>query len=159
MSTPFHYQADFVLDRSHYEECFDESVPPKSGLKPYAKTLAFLFVGFALIPMPLPYGIGYLFVALGLVEGLSVRFQRTWWLWRQLLSKAANNSATFEMDDEGIKIHSNFVNHQFTWQQIDAIEATSKGYLLKMGKGRTYISGRVLDDAAKAFMEHKATTK
>ncbi|MCL1036154.1 YcxB family protein [Shewanella submarina] len=155
MSEPFHYQTEFVLDRSHYEECFDESAKPQPGWRPYAKAMGFVVFGFVLIAMPIEDVIGYLFIGLAAVEGLSVKFRRPWWLWRQLMSKAANHSVNFELDDDGIRISSDYVNQSIRWQQIDSIDATGRGYLLNIGKGRSYISRRVLNDEANAFIRGK----
>lgn len=152
MSEPFHYQTEFVLDRSHYEECFDETAKPMIGRRPYAKALGFVIFGFILIAMPVEDVIGYLFIALAAVEGLSVKFRRPWWLWRQLMSKAANHQVNFCLDDEGIKITSDYVNQQINWSQIDSIETTTRGYLLNIGKGRSYVSRRILNDEANAFI-------
>ncbi|MGI2259050.1 YcxB family protein [Shewanella sp. GXUN23E] len=155
MSSPFHYQTEFVLDRSHYEECFDETAKPLPGLRPYAKAAGFVLVGFALLALPMEDVIGYLFMGLGVIEGLSVKFRRPWWLWRQLMSKAANHSVNFVLDEEGIKITSDYVNQQINWSQIDSIKLTAKGYLLNIGKGRSYISRRILSDEANAFVRGK----
>ncbi|BDM63408.1 hypothetical protein NFHSH190041_08600 [Shewanella sp. NFH-SH190041] len=155
MSDVFQFQTTFVLDRSHYEECFDQSVTPNQGWKPYLKAIGFVVIGFALQALPTDALIGYLFLGLGIIEGLSVKFRRPWWLWRQMMSKAANHEVNFDMDNDGVRIHSAFVNQTIPWQQVDHISRTDQGYLLHIGKGRSYISRRILSPAADEFISAK----
>ena len=49
MSEPFNYQTTFILDKSHFNECYEESVPDKSFKDLYAKGGVLLLIGAVLV--------------------------------------------------------------------------------------------------------------
>lgn len=155
MPSSLHHQHRFILNRAHYEECFDESVTPVSGWKPYIKTLGFALMTFALLASPLPAYLGWFFMGLTLVEFLSVRYQRTWWLWRQLMSRAANTEITLTLTEATLTTESSGQPHELRWDALDRISRTPKGYLLHQGKGRQYLSRSALSDEAAIFLEQR----
>lgn len=159
MTSAYRYQHQYTLDKHYYLECFDQSVPTVEGYKPYTKAIGFIFVGTALLLTDTNAYASWFIIGLGFVEGLSVRFKRTWWLWRQLMSKASGHSVDLTIDDEGITSQSAVITHTIAWQQVNQVITTSKGLLLQLEKGQTYLSNQVLDESAIAFIHQKVAEK
>lgn len=155
MPTSLEHRHSFILNRAHFEECFDESVTPSTGWRPYVKTLGFALMTFALLASPMPAYLGWFFMGLTMVEFLSVRYQRTWWLWRQLMSRAANTEIQLTVTDTSLITESLGQRRELNWDQLDSIERTGRGYLLCQGKGKQYLSRSALSDEAAAFLEQR----
>ncbi len=156
MSTPFEYSTTYVLDKSHFSETFDESVTLEPGLRPYTKAAVFVLLGTALLVSEFNGYLAWFFVAIGVLEALSVRFKKPWWLARQMLSRAANSKLTLKIDEGGVSSKSFYVDSRLAWQDITRIEETTRGWLLYQGKGRVYVSKRCLSAVANDFIRAKA---
>lgn len=158
MTVPFHYSTTFVLDKSHFSETFDASVPPIEGVKPYTKAILIALFGVVLLyGTPVSGYLAWFIICLGAVEALSVKFRKAWWLWRQLLSRSANSPVELKMDESGIYWQSAYVNNQLRWDELNRIESTEAGWLLHSQAGRTYLSNRCLNDEALAFLQRQST--
>ncbi|WP_394199791.1 YcxB family protein [Shewanella waksmanii] len=155
MTASYKYQQQYILDKAYYLECFDQSVPQTTGLKPYTKAIGFIFIGTALLLTDINAYASWFIIGLGFVEGLSVRFKRAWWLWRQLMSKASGHPVNLTIDETGIHSHSDVIEQLITWEQIEQVTPTSAGMLLKVANGSTYLSNKVLDDQAIAFIHQQ----
>lgn len=157
MNSEFSYSTSYILDKSHYSETFDESVTIDTSYRPYVKAIVVALVGLVLIYASdmSPYFCWFL-IGLGGVEALSVRFQKSWWLARQIISKAANNEMTLTINTDGVFAKSLYVDGKILWADIKRIEATKQGWLLHFAKGKTYISNRTLSVEAIGFLEGKA---
>ncbi|ABM00994.1 hypothetical protein SHAM105786_05910 [Shewanella amazonensis] len=152
MPTSLYHQHSFILNRAHFEECFDESVTPLTGPKRHIKTLGFGLMTFALLASPLPSYLGWFFLGLTVLEFLSVRYQRTWWLWRQLMSRAAGNEVTLTVTDTLLITESLGQKRELAWDSLDAITPTARGFLLQRGRARQYLSASGLSSDAQAFL-------
>ncbi|MCL2918981.1 YcxB family protein [Shewanella litorisediminis] len=152
MPTSLNHQHSFILNRAHFEECFDESVTPLTGPKRHIKTLGFGLMTFALLASPLPSYVGWFFLGLTVLEFLSVRYQRTWWLWRQLMSRAAGNEVTVTLTDKLLITESLGQKRELAWDSLDAITPTARGFLLQRGRARQYLSASGLSPEALAFL-------
>lgn len=157
MNSEFSYSTSYILDKSHYSETFDESVTIDTSYRPYVNAIVVALVGLVLIYASdmSPYFCWFL-IGLGGVEALSVRFQKSWWLARQIISKAANNEMTLTINTDGVFAKSLYVDGKILWADIKRIEATKQGWLLHFAKGKTYISNRTLSVEAIGFLEGKA---
>ena len=93
------------------------------------------------------------------MEALSVRFQKPWWLARQMISKAANNKLTLTIDEESVSSKSQYVESTILWENITKIEKTQRGWLLFQGAGKSYLSNRCLSEEAQQFIGKKAELK
>ncbi|GGB67677.1 YcxB family protein [Shewanella inventionis] len=165
MSSAFNYTAEYVLDKTYFEECFTQSVNTAPSLKQYSKTAIFVVIGLAILMQEsigqLPantkemYYLGYFFIGLAVVEWLSIRFKKTWWLWRQMISKAAGDTVTLVVDDSGIHSKSTHVNQQILWTDVYRITQTDAGFLIAMQKSTTYLSKRCLSPSAIDFIASK----
>ncbi|MEP2651565.1 MAG: YcxB family protein [Paraglaciecola sp.] len=156
MTQPFQYSTSYILDKSHFSETFDQTVTEVAPQKAYLKSLVIGVLGaILLLATELNPYISWFVVAWAGVEVLSVRFQKSWWLARQMISKAANNELTLTIDEEGIRSQSTSVKSFITWDDIIKIEQTSQGWLLHHGAGRSYLSSRCLSPEAQAFVAQK----
>lgn len=165
MSQAFSYTAEYLLDKTYFEECFDQSVSTQTHPKQYLKTAIFVIIGLGILlldnlsQLPISnketYYLGYFFIGLGVVEWLSIRFKRTWWLWRQMMSKAAGDTVTLIIDDTGIHSQSTHVNQQVLWTDVYRISQTDAGFLIALQKSTTYLSKRCLDAASIEFIASK----
>ena len=98
-------------------------------------------------------------IALGGLEAFSVRFRKSWWLGRQMMSKAASTELTLTIDENGVSSKSYSVESVILWADITKITATTQGWLLHHGTGKSYLSNRCLSDEAKHFISTKAALK
>lgn len=164
MPTSFNYTTTYVLDKTHFSETFDESATPETGIRAYAKAIILAMLGLALLYVAEFSGyFAWFLIGLGVIEGLSVRFKKPWWLARQMLSRAANNKVTLSIDEHGIKTESAYVDSTIAWENISHIQPTERGWLLYQGEKRrgprSYLSNRCLSDEAIAFIRSKAEIK
>ncbi len=156
MTTPFNYTTRYTLDKTHFSETYDESVPKHQGWRPYSKAIAFGFFGWLLVGFggELSF-VGWFMMTLAIIEALGTRFHRAWWLARQMMSRAANSQLTLTITDEGITTESAAVKSEILWQNVTDIAPTEQGWLIYQGKHKAYVSNRSLDDAARAFLAQK----
>lgn len=153
MNSSFSYESTYVLDKKHFNECFSQSVPTDTSLKPYVKAIALSMTGLLLLIFSdIDRYLGWFLTMLGIVEALSVYYRKAWWVTRQMLSKAAGNKLTLTIDNEGIKSHSFYVDNTITWQAITQIQTTELGLLIHHDKGVNYLSNSVLSDEAKQHL-------
>ena len=157
MTTPFHYSKHFILDKAYYGECFDASVTQAPKLADYYKAIGFLLMGLALLMTGVNAYASWFIVGLGVLEALSVKYKRPWYLWRQMMSKAAGNEACLTLDEEGITTESLYVNQQLLWDSIDELKETDSGYLLRSGNRQHYLSKRHLNNESQDFLRKKCT--
>jgi len=160
MTTPFYFSTTYILDKSHFSETFDESVTVDKSNTVYFKTivLALLGLGILIFTDVNPYAAWFI-VALGAIEALSIRFRKSWWLARQLISKAANADVTLTIDEKSVSSKSFYVKSEILWTEITRISQTAQGWLLYHEAGKNYLSNRCLSDSAKEFINTKALLK
>ncbi|MFT4938829.1 MAG: hypothetical protein ACI88A_001859 [Paraglaciecola sp.] len=160
MTTPFAYSTTYILDKSHFSETFDESITLNSSKTAYFKSIILGFLGLAILLFTEinPYGAWFI-VGLGALEAFSVRFRKSWWLARQLISKAANSELTLTIDEHGVSSKSFYVESKISWDDVKTIEQTRQGWLILHATGRNYLSDRCLSEAARAFISKQALLK
>lgn len=156
MTSEFSYSTTFILNKSYFTECFEQSAKIESFVQAYFKALFFsIFGGLLVIFTPLnPYVAWFLF-ALGIVEALSVRYKKGWWVARQMLGKSSKSEVTLLLNEEGIKSHSFYIDEILLWQDITMLSQTDKGWIFHHAKGKTYISSSFLNDDAFQFLTEK----
>ncbi len=157
MPTPFSYSITYTLDKSHFSETFDESVIIDNAKAVYLKPIVLAFMGLSTLFFSEinPYAAWFI-IALAALEALSIRFRKSWWLAKQLLSKAAQTAVTLTLDNEKVCSTSFHVESKIYWRDMDKIEQTSQGWLLYHSGGKNYLSGRCLSDEAKEFIGEQA---
>ena len=149
----YHYQTAFVLDKTHFSECFDQSSDPTLTLKKFYKAI-FLFVA-GLILLTIDHDnhyISFFVLLLRVLDALSVRYQKPWWLMRQMISKSANGTITLVIDQQGIMTESTYVNHLIKWQDINELKETELGLLVWVGEQSSYLSNSYLADHAREYI-------
>jgi len=156
MNSPFSSTSHYILDKPYFSECFDESVTVDTSVKAYYKAIGFVLVGTALLLTGANAYASLFLVGLGALEALSVKFKKTWWLWRQMMSKAASNEVELTIDEQGISSKSVYVDSTILWGDISELTITNKGFLIKNTNGMSYISNRSLDATAIEFIKSKA---
>ena len=169
MSQAFRYNAEYVLNKSYFEECYQQSINPNPSAKRFIKTAIFALIGLVIllldnitqtaISTKETYYLGYFFIGLSAVEFLSNRFNKTWWLWRQMMSKAAGESVKLTIDDKGINSQSLHVNQHILWNDVYNITETDCGFLLQLQKNTTYLSKRCLTQSAIDFINQQQTKR
>lgn len=155
MSSPFSYTKSYVLDKEYFTECFEESVTDNRSIRAYYKSIGFFLIGTSLLLTGVNAYASLFIVGLGAVEGLSVRFKKTWWLWRQMMSKAAGNEVQLVIDEQGIHSQSEYVNSHIPWKDITEHSCSDRGYLIKHIAGTNYLSKRTLDANSTDFINNK----
>jgi hypothetical protein len=140
MSDSFSESVTFTLNKQHFQECFEQSSTPIEP-KNYRKAIILCIIGSALFLLsPEIWHASLFIVALSIVEFLSIRYKKAWWVWRQLLSKASNNSVSVRVDEHGITTESQYVNHQILWDDVKSIKKTAQGILVVHAGGMSYLS-------------------
>lgn len=156
MTTQFHYSIKYVLDKSHFSETFDQTAVNHHKFRYNKPIFLSVFGASLLFLIESSAYLGWFIIALGILEALSIRFEKPWWLARQMISKAANSELTLTIDDEGISSESFYVKSHILWSDISKIQATDLGWLLYHAGGKTYVSNRCLSTEAIAFIGLKA---
>ena len=155
MTTPFNstFTCTYTLDKAYYTECFEQSVPKKNLLQAYARPILFFAITLIMFNMAElnPY-IPWFAFCWTFLEGISVYFQKPWWVTRQMFSKEANTEVTLLINDDGINTSSTHVNNQILWQGINEIIQTAKGFVIVHQAGRTYIRSEGLSDEVCDFL-------
>jgi hypothetical protein len=156
MTTPFSYSTTYVLDKSHFVETYEASASPVTPTKAYTIAMALGLAGLILLMFTeIDPFVAWFIVALGGLEAFSVRYKKTWWLGRQLISKAANTELKLTIDEEGVSSESIHVRSTLPWAKINHIESTENGWLLYHKGGKNYLSARALSEEARAYVVAK----
>jgi len=133
----------FILDRQYYTEVYQQTATPAQGWQAYKKAMILLLVGLVASSMATTakyIHLSYFVIGLAVVDALSVRFAQTWWLWRQLISKAANNPVNVEITEQGITITSAYLNQTIEWGSVTEAQETEKGFIFTQTEQRHYLS-------------------
>jgi hypothetical protein len=160
MNSAFYYSTKFVLTREYYTECFEQSVVIERSFRRYAKAIFFIVFGAGLVIFTEanPYAAWFVF-ALGILEALALRYQKSWWVTRQMFSREAKSQVELIMDEQHISTHSVYQQNKLTWQQISSITATEKGWLLLHSAGKNYLSNQFLSEQAQQYLSAKIVEK
>lgn len=160
MTQPFQYSTTYTLDKNYFTECFQDTVKREKSIKAYGKAIAFIIVGLSLLIFTSVGGYAAAFIfALGIVEALSVRFQKAWWVTRQNYSRAANSQVNLTIDETGIGIKSSYVENNWLWTDVDFITATEHGWIITVNSSRSYLSNKCLSEEARAYLNTLSLSK
>jgi len=155
MTQPFNQSVTFTLNKTYLQECFEQSAPPVQN-KDYTKAIILGVLAFVLIFVEAEhYYIPFFLFSLAILEVFSIIYRKTWWVWRQLMGKSANGPVKLIFDEQGVTTESEFVNSQILWKDVDMIEQTDKGILLKHQGGVNYLSNSHLNDDIIAFVMNR----
>lgn len=157
MPKPFNYQTTFILDKSHFSECYDESVQTQPFTTLYRKGALLLAVGAGLVLFSElnPYAAWFIF-SLGVLEIISNRYKKAWWVARQMLSKVAKAEVSLQINDDGLHISSFYHDNKMLFSDIELLTPTENGWLITHNAIRHYISNRCLNEPAKKLLKAKS---
>ncbi|MFD1216068.1 YcxB family protein [Microbulbifer celer] len=137
------FKTQFTLSRDYLAECFDQSLPHGKNAKPnYLFPVLLLAAGVGtLIFTEHSKVLGYMLIALALLELLHIRFRRAWWLARQMWGKSGGSEVTLTVDEAGITTQNTHVKTALLWSDIERVIETELGLIVvaKSG-GRHYLS-------------------
>lgn len=165
MPKDFSVTTEYVLDKTFFAECYDQTSQPITFPKAYLKGILFFLFGLALLKLELlPNGyIGWFFIALSIIEAFSIYFKRTWWLWRQSISSLSGSKVVFQVDANGVSYKSlkNTKNSRtIAWSDIDQVEQSDLGLFSILEKQRQYVSKSCLNEEEISFiLEQHETSK
>ncbi len=140
MNKAIEQSTTYKLDKAHFQECFEQSASPVTR-KDYLRAAILGGLGVALFFVEAEhYYIPFFIFCLGVLELLSVKYRKTWWVWRQLMGKTGNSLVNLTIDQEGIASTSDHVKLAIDWESVTAITETEKGFLIKHDGGVNYLS-------------------
>lgn len=153
-----HFESEFILNREHLEECYDQSFPFSKHQTPRYKIIILLVITGALVVFftVQQNHLAFFLWALALVEYISFRYRKAWWLTRQVWSKNSGNTIKLIIDDSGITTQSLYINNQLSWCDISRINETEKGLMLTLKNGGSnYLSIKTLDEPTITFIKNQ----
>lgn len=135
----------YILNREYFTECFNESSVTTNSLKKYSKAIILVILACVFFAAEFEVYLTWFLLALGGVELLSIRYKRSWWVARQMLSRRAGSRVNIRIDDQGI--YSDSAHHQqsILWNDIDELKTTEKGFIIIHKGGTNYLSRKGLD--------------
>ncbi len=143
----------YKLDKAHFQECFEQSASPVTR-KDYLRAAVLGGLGVALFFVEAEhYYIPFFIFCLGVLELLSIKYRKTWWVWRQLMGKSGNQNVELTIDQKGILIKSKHVNNQINWSSITELKKTPKGLILHHQGGANYLSNSHLSPEIQSFID------
>lgn len=152
MKSEYSYTTQYTLDKSHFSECFDESVVIDTSIRAHKKAIIFILIGIVLLLTGINAYASWFLIVLGVLEALNIRYKKPWWLMRQMVSKAANNEVTLTINEQGISNDSFYVKGTILWQDVVSMSESEQGFLIKQANTVNYLSKRSLDEEAIAFV-------
>lgn len=157
MADSFSHTHTFTLDKQHFIECFEQTSRGDYSWKAYFKSMILLGFGIAVVLFTdiNQYTAWFVF-ALGVLEVLSVRYQKPWWVTRQMLSKASNSEVTITIDEKSLTCKSAYIDSTVKWSDIKEIEITALGFVINDGKSRFYVANKGLSGEAISFINKKS---
>jgi len=145
----------YTLNREYFSECFDESANTEISLKTYRQAIFFIFVAGLFFIMEINAYVVWFLICLTGVELLSIRYKRSWWVTRQMISRAAGSEISIRIDDQGIFTKGTYHQQGMLWNDIAEIKNTDKGFLILHSGGTSYLSRKGLNDDALALIAAK----
>lgn len=139
------HSSHYILNRAYFTECFDESANSPTGLKIYSKAILLILGSCIFFVIDIEVYVAWFLLALGGVELLSIRFRRSWWIARQMLSRASGSKVSIRIDDQGIFTDNTYHQKSILWKDIAAIKSTEKGFIVTHNQGTSYLSKSGLD--------------
>jgi mRNA-degrading endonuclease YafQ of YafQ-DinJ toxin-antitoxin module len=152
MSQELSESVSFKLDKAHFYECYEQSAAAVN-VKDYYKALVLGFIGVILFFIEAEhYYIPFFIFCLSVVELLAVKYRKTWWVWRQLISKSANSIVKLVISDTGITSISKYHQLNILWTDVLDCKVTDKGIILFHRTGKNYLSQSYLGEQLVKFI-------
>jgi len=163
MNSSISFTSTFTLDKAHFNECYSESTTLELSAKSFFKSGVLMAFGLIILLFtPVNAYAAWFIIALGILEALSLYYNKPWWVLRQMLSKASGSEVTLTVDEQGVLSESFYHNGRILWQDITSIQETRLGYVLhfNVGKntGKSYLSKSYLSSDAQSYIQTKENT-
>jgi len=152
-NTEHTHSSDYRLNRDYFTECFDESNQSPSGLIAYRKAGLLFIIAFGLSLTSIDLYAAWFLLAMSVIEYLSVRYQRSWWIARQMLSRASGSLITLTLNDTGISTTSQLSQQHITWAEVADMEETERGFIITSPSGRSYLSKKSLSTGTLGYLQ------
>jgi len=149
------HTSDYILNREYFSEYFDESANTTTSFKTYRQAVFFIVVAGLFFVMDIEAYVVWFLICLTGVELLSIRYKRSWWITRQMISRAAGSKITIRIDDQGIFTKGTYHQQGMLWNDIAEIKSTDKGFLILHSGGTSYLSRNGLNENALALLAAK----
>jgi len=146
----------YILNREYFSECFDESAITTTSLKAYRQAILLIIMTGVFFAMDIGSYVAWFLLCLSVVELLSIRYKRSWWIGRQMLSRAAGSKVNLRIDDQGIFTDSAYHQQGILWNDITELKNTEKGFVVIHNSGTSYLSRSGLDENVLALLTAKA---
>jgi len=145
----------YTLNREYFSECFDESANTATSLKTYRQAIFFTFAAGLFFVMEINAYVVWFLICMTGVELLSIRYKRSWWITRQMISRAAGSEISIRIDDHGIFTKGTYHQQDMPWSDIAEIKSTDKGFLILHNSGTSYLSRNGLNENTLALLAAK----
>lgn len=149
------YSSYYILNREYFSECFDESANTKTDLRTYRLAILFSIAAAILFTIEAEAYVAWFVLCLSGVELLSIRYRRSWWITRQMFSRAAGSKVNIRIDDQGIFTDSAHHQKCMLWNEITEIKSTEKGFVISHNNGIHYLSRSGLDEGVLTLLAEK----
>jgi hypothetical protein len=149
------YSSDYILNREYFSECFDESTNTTISLKTYRQAILLIIMTSVFFVLKIGGYVAWFLLCLSILELLSIRYKRSWWIARQMFSRSAGNKVNLRINDQGIFTDSTYSKKGMLWNDITEIKNTEKGFLITHFSGTSYLSRSGLDEDILALLTAK----
>lgn len=160
-SAPF--ISKFILDKAHFNECYQQTNTLDRSVKGYLKAAILMLLGLCILLFTqVNVYAAWFMIGLGILEAASIYYHQPWWVLRQMLAKASNSEVTVTIDERGILNESFYHSERILWQDITQINESAIGFTicfsLDKTRGKRYLSKHCLSAAAIAYIRQKQPT-
>jgi len=155
MTKHFTYTTRFILDKKHFNECYQESTTLVLNAKAFFKSGVLILFGFILLFTEVNAYAAWFIVALGMLEAISLYYHQPWWVMRQMMSRASSSDVTLTIDETGVLNESFYHKSKILWLDLTEIKETKHGFILLFQGGKSYLSKHTLSLEAQAFITEK----
>ncbi len=149
------FETKFRLTKQYLAESYDQSLPHGGSANTNFTFPAMLFAAGAglLIFTDQPEIVGWVFVALCVLELVHIKFRRGWWLYRQTWGRNHDIEITLTIDGNKIVTRSPLNETAIYWDDVTNVIETDAGIILVVGdSGQHYLSKSVLDEEWMGWM-------
>ncbi len=146
------HSSSYILNRKYFSECFDETANTATHFNTFRKAMLFITLAAVFFLMDIGAYAAWFFLCLGGIELLSIRYKRSWWIARHMLSRASGSTVNLRIDEQGIFTDSDYHQQSILWNDITDIKSTEKGFVIIHNSGTHYLSQSGLDENAVALL-------
>ncbi|WNO08251.1 YcxB family protein [Teredinibacter sp. KSP-S5-2] len=143
------FTTQFVLSKEYLAECFDQTLPYGKSAKPnFMLPIALFAAGVGVVYIADQVKVlGFMLIALAVLELVHIRYRRSWWLIRQTLGRSFNCEVQLTIDDGGIQTKTPYTETVVQWKDLIEVIETELGIILVVKSGgRQYLSKSILPD-------------